>query len=158
MLNFYNTSKEYEKLIKSVYKAALKSFSQPDIFLLEVETVCADDMRETNRETRGVEDVTDVLSFPALDLERNLPVKKSGFSADLDYETGKIILGEIIICKERALAQAEEYGHSPERETAYLFLHGLLHLFGYDHLNEADKAEMRAKEEEILSRLNITRE
>lgn len=144
-------------LIKKVYKATLKYFSQPDIFEVEVSVVGEDVIKEVNRSERNVDSVTDVLSFPAVDIGKNLPVKKSDYPLDIDPDSGKLLLGETLMCMQKIRSQAEEFGHSEEREAAYLFLHSLLHLFGYDHMTDADKAEMREKEEAILTICKIER-
>lgn len=157
MITLYNADTKTEKLIKTVYKAALKYFNQKDIFALEISIVSARKIRKTNCEERGVDAVTDVLSFPALEINKILPVTKKQFPYDIDYDSGKLILGDTLMCMERIKAQAKEYGHSEEREAAYLFLHSLLHLFGYDHMTDEDKAEMREKEEAILTPLGIVR-
>ena len=91
------------------------------------------DIRRMNRETRAVDRVTDVLSY--------------------DAEEGTLMVGSVVICRAQARAQAEEYGHSEEREITYLLIHGLLHLLGYDHMTEVDKREMRALEKRVLARL-----
>jgi len=93
-------------------------------------------IKELNNQYRNKNEATDVLSFP------------------MDNE----ILGDIIISVERAVAQAEEYGHSVKRELAYLTVHGILHLFGYDHHNKDEKDQMRQKEERVLTQLNISRD
>ena len=80
------------------------------------------------------------------------------FKMDLCDEDGKLFLGSIVICTEVAKAQAEEYGHSYERELFYLAAHGVCHLLGYDHMTDADKAEMREKEERVMKKMNLTRE
>ncbi len=113
------------------------------------------DIRQTNLEMRGVDSPTDVLSFPMFELSPG--DKPRGEWADPD--TGKVLLGDMMISLERARAQAEEYGHSLERELCYLAVHSVLHLLGYDHLDEGPmKAQMRAREEAILGGLGITRE
>ena len=112
-------------------------------------------IHQTNLETRGVDAPTDVLSFPMFELS---PGEKP--QADwADPDTDKVFLGDMMISLERARAQAEEFGHSPEREVCYLAVHSVLHLLGYDHLDEGPmKARMRAREEAILGKLGITRE
>lgn len=126
---------------------------------LSAEIIFADEqeIRRLNRETRGVDAVTDVLSYPSLEDIRGVTLKKADFPADLD-EDGNIFLGSIAICTQRAREQAEEYGHSYERELHYLAVHGLLHLAGYDHMTEEDKAVMRPREERVLSKLGLKRE
>ena len=94
---------------------------------------------------------TDVLSFPMYERD-----EIAGLKNDTDDEIEKI-LGDIIVSIEKVREQAEEYGHSFERELAYLVTHGMLHLLGYDHMIEEEKAVMRKREEEILETLNITR-
>lgn len=126
---------------------------------LSAEIIVTDEaeIRRLNAEARGIDAVTDVLSFPSLDGIRGKALKKANFPFEVD-EDGNIFLGSIVICEKRAREQAEEYGHSYMRELHYLAVHGLWHLLGYDHMTEEDKPEMRAKEEKILSKLGITRE
>lgn len=113
-----------------------------------------------NREYRGVDRATDVLSFPTV----NYPAGVTAGQADallrreLDDELDASMLGDLILSVPHVLAQAEEYGHSPERECAYLLVHGLCHLMGYDHIEEDDKRQMRAMEEKILSAIGQTRD
>lgn len=111
-------------------------------------------IHQINREQRGVDRPTDVLSFPEFDLRPGeLPTAE-----DADPGTGLVPLGDMVISMERVAAQAKEYGHSGRRELAYLVTHSVLHLLGYDHLDEgAMKAQMRAREEAILAELGITR-
>ena len=122
----------------------------------EVVTVDEEEIRRLNRELRGVDSVTDVLSFPSLDDIRGRMLKKSDFPADLDEEEN-LFIGSIAICEKRAREQAEEYGHGYDRELNYLIAHGLLHLLGYDHMTDGDKAEMREREERIMAKMNLTR-
>ena len=126
---------------------------------LSAEIIITDEaeIQRLNAEARGIDAVTDVLSFPSLDGIRGKALKKADFPFEVDEE-GNIFLGSIVICEKRAREQAEEYGHSYMRELHYLAVHGLWHLLGYDHMTEEDKLEMRAKEEKILSKLGITRE
>lgn len=123
--------------------------------------LCDDDaIHEVNREYRGVDRATDVLSFPTV----NYPAGVTAGHADaclrreLDDELNACMLGDLILSVPHVLAQAAEYGHSPERECAYLLVHGLCHLMGYDHIEEEDKKQMRAMEEKILSAIGQTRE
>lgn len=116
------------------------------------------EIQRLNKENRGIDSVTDVLSFPAAGVTAGEIVKKKNYPFDLDPENGSVFLGSIMICTDRAKEQAEEFGHSFGRELYYLAVHGMLHLFGYDHMNDEDKAEMRALEEEILKKLDKTRE
>ena len=112
-------------------------------------------IRELNRELRQVDKPTDVLSFPALELR---PGELPDPAEDADPGTGLVPLGDMVISLERAAAQAKEYGHSNRRELAYLAVHSVLHLLGYDHLDEGPmKRQMREREEAVLAELGITR-
>ena len=117
-------------------------------------------IRELNRECRGIDRETDVLSFPNLDFEREGVFEiPEGAEADcFDPDTGELMLGDIMISVDRVQEQAESYGHSLKREYAFLVAHSMLHLCGYDHM-EPDEAEiMERKQEELLSCLGITRD
>ena len=105
-----------------------------------------EEIKELNAQYRGKDAVTDVLSFPQFDDWDDLP------------EEGEIALGDVVICMERAAEQAEEFGHSLEREVLYLFVHSIYHLLGYDHMEEDEKREMREKEEAVMAELGLTRE
>ena len=112
-------------------------------------------IQEINREMRQVDAPTDVLSFPVFDLA---PGELPG-PEDADPGTGLVPLGDMVISLERVHAQAKEFGHSSRRELAYLAVHSVLHLLGYDHLDEGPmKRQMREREEAILGELGITRE
>lgn len=114
-------------------------------------------IRSLNAETRGKDAVTDVLSFPNLDGIFGKPIRKEDFPYDLD-EDGRLFLGSIVICRERAAEQACEYGHSLRRELYYLTVHGLCHLLGYDHETQEDKSVMREREETVLEKMNVKRD
>lgn len=125
-------------------------------FPCEVDVLVTGDeeIRELNREARQVDKATDVLSFPAFDLE---PGELPG-PEDADPGTGLVPLGDMMISMEHVAAQAKEYGHSNRRELAYLTVHSVLHLLGYDHMDEGPmKRRMREREEDILAELGITR-
>ena len=114
-------------------------------------------IREYNREYRDIDKATDVLSFPMGDFYQGVPQTPPGRMMDPD--TGLLPLGDMIISAERARAQAKEFGHSFARECAYLTVHSMLHLLGYDHVDEGvEKAAMRAEEEAVLAKLGLTRE
>ncbi len=122
----------------------------------EINVLLTDDqgIHQINLDMRGVDRPTDVLSFPMFDLA---PGEHPG-EEDADPETGLIPLGDMCLSLERARAQAEEFGHSVERELSYLTVHSVLHLLGYDHLDEGPmKAQMRAREEAILKTLGLER-
>ena len=125
-------------------------------FPCEVDILVTSDaeIHALNREARQVDRPTDVLSFPAFDLK---PGELPG-PEDADPGTGLVPLGDMMISIERVAAQAKEYGHSNRRELAYLTVHSVLHLLGYDHVDEGPmKAQMRAREEAILEELGIRR-
>lgn len=104
-----------------------------------------EEIKELNAEYRDVDKVTDVLSFPQYEGVWDMP------------KEGELCLGDVVICVERAKEQAEEYGHSYEREFVYLFVHSLLHLLGYDHMEDEEKAVMREKEEMVMSHIDLER-
>ena len=123
----------------------------------EISVLLTDDegIHQINLDMRGVDRPTDVLSFPMFELEPGIPPEGEDY---LDPATDLCPLGDMCISLERAAAQAEEFGHSLERELCYLTVHSVLHLLGYDHLDEGPmKAQMREREEAILGALGITR-
>ena len=116
------------------------------------------EIQEMNAEFRHIDRATDVLSFPMIDYEKAgefafLEEDDSYFNCD----TGELMLGDIVISKEKVIAQAEEYGHTIKREYAFLIAHSMLHLLGYDHMEEQERLEMERKQQEILEQLGITR-
>jgi probable rRNA maturation factor len=136
---------------------ALAGFVASDVALaFEIEFVSEEEIRELNAQTRGIDKVTDVLSYPSLDGIKGQKLSKKDYPYSLD-EDGNLLVGSIAVCVKRATEQAEEYGHSLERELHYLIVHGVMHCLGYDHERDEDKAEMREKEEYILKKLGITR-
>ena len=143
---------QVEKLQDALWKSV-----QSDVGLsLEVVFVDGEEIRALNKDHRGVDSVTDVLSFPSFEGIKGQPLKKENFPYGLDEE-GNLFLGSIVICRQRAKEQAEEYGHSYARELHYLLVHGAMHCLGYDHMTEEEKAEMRQKEEEVLSMIGMQR-
>lgn len=134
---------ELLSLIERVVAEALKGREfpgEPEVSLLLVDD---EKMAELNRRYRGVDGPTDVLSFPMLEGE------------EISGAGEEFLLGDIVISAPRALAQAEMYGHSLERELAFLTAHGMLHLLGYDHQTPDDEAEMRQRQREILARVGL---
>ena len=110
-------------------------------------------IHEINKATRGVDRPTDVLSFPMFQLEPGNP--PADWSEYLDMDTGRCPLGDMCISLERAVSQAQEFGHSVKREVGYLTIHSMLHLLGYDHLDEGPmKRQMRGREESIASSIS----
>lgn len=148
-------SAEMEDTIKEVIEASL-AYEECD-FDAEVSVTIVDNdkIREINRENRDIDASTDVLSFPMLYFDENGDIIDSEFDMEDDF----IILGDIVISAERAMEQAEEFGHSFRREIAFLTVHSMLHLLGYDHVDEPEGEKiMFSKQEEILNKLGITRE
>lgn len=145
-------NKEYEKVIKKVFDKCFEEECLEDSKLIITVTLTTpDEIKKLNNQYRQVDKETDVLSFPMFERKELIDkiVKK-----DFKHED---MLGDIIISIERVKEQAEEYGHSFERELSYMLVHGFYHLMGYDHIEEKDKQEMRPKEEKILNDLKITR-
>lgn len=127
-----------------------------------VQLMITDDseIRAINLEQRKLDKATDVLSFPTVNYP---PQIKAGVAIQLlerewDIDQRASYIGDIVISMDHAIAQAREYGHSPNRELCYLLVHGLFHLFGYDHMNEEDKALMRDKEEQALGQMGLSRD
>lgn len=123
---------------------------------VEFTFVDEEEIRRLNRETRNTDKVTDVLSYPSMDRIKGKPLKKKEHPFEID-EDGNLFLGSVAVCMKRAEEQAEEYGHSLERELHYLLVHGVMHCLGYDHITDEERAEMREKEEAVLSKMGITR-
>jgi probable rRNA maturation factor len=117
------------------------------------------DIRSINRETRGLDEATDVLSFPAVAYRRGTACdNRRALQREAGPEAGRSFVGDIIISLDSVRSQADKYGHSDARELLYLFTHGFLHLLGYDHVRESDRTAMRGMEEPILSAIDLTGE
>ena len=114
-----------------------------------------EEIREINKEFRKIDKETDVLSFPIFEKKDIDMLRKNGEIVDEDMPQD--VLGDIIISMKKVEEQAKEYGHSVERELAYMVVHGFYHLMGYDHMVEEDKKVMREKEEKVLESLDIVR-
>ncbi len=151
LLYIENSPIKTQELALAVYK----TLKQEENLSCEVVFISEEEIKSLNNEQRGIDKVTDVLSFPTLDGQRGKIIRAKDFP--LDCVDNRVFLGSIAVCVNRAKEQAIEYGHSEERELNYLICHGLLHLFGYDHMIEEDKIEMRALEEKILSEIGINR-
>lgn len=154
----YSESGEFPEENAKALEKAMEGAVDSDI-PLAVEFIFTDEeeIRRLNRETRNTDKVTDVLSFPALDAIKGKALKKRDFPLEIDDE-GNLFIGSVAVCVKRAEEQAEEYGHSYQRELHYLLVHGIMHCLGYDHLTEEEQAEMREREEFILAKLGISRE
>ncbi len=153
--NAVKISEEIEETIKKVIDASLE-YENCD-FDAEVSVTIVDNeaIREINNETRNIDAPTDVLSFPMLYFDEDGNIIDSDFDMDGDV----LVLGDIVISAERAKSQAEEFGHSFLREIAFLTVHSMLHLLGYDHVDDpVGEKIMFTKQEEILDKLGIKRE
>ena len=150
------------EIASQVCKRALEIHSISELCKVSLFVVDSDTIREYNNSQRGIDSVTDVLSFP------NIPfttankgdagifneLNKADF---IDPEDERIILGEIVICYEKVISQAKDYGHGYEREFAFLTAHSILHLLGYDHIEDSDRNEMEDMQREILDPLGFKR-
>ncbi|ADH60697.1 protein of unknown function UPF0054 [Thermoanaerobacter mathranii subsp. mathranii str. A3] len=142
-----------EELIEKVIKTVLEVEEVIDNVEVSVSFVDNEEMRKLNKYYRGIDKPTDVLSFPLAEFEETYDKIEK-----IDQESEEVQpIGDIVISLEKALEQSMEYGHSFEREVAYLTAHSMLHLLGYDHQTEEERKIMRQKEEEIMARLNIRR-
>ena len=137
----YNDFEEYYPLIERYYKKTLKVLELEDNYATSLIICGPVSIRRINREYRNIDKVTDVISFALLDDEETV-----------EYEDD-IELGDIFINRNRVISQAEEYGHSVKREFVFLFVHGLLHLFGYDHMNKEDEKIMFGLQKKIVGDL-----
>ena len=148
-----------QALAEQVVESALTLMGCP--FEAEVSLLLTTDggIREINRQQRNLDRPTDVLSFPMLSLSRPADWEEVGSCQGAFHpETGELLLGDIVLSKDRVAAQAEEYGHSLCREYAFLLVHSLLHLLGYDHQTPEEARQMEALQEELLQKMGITRE
>ena len=159
-MRIYFTNLGYQKFaIKHLLEGALKYLGQPSEKLeMSLSIVSPSEIQELNKTYRGVDAVTDVLSFPTVDNPERKVLTVSDFSLDvINPDTNKLNVGDVIICRERAVEQAKEYGHSIKREMSFLALHGLLHLLGYDHVESADEEQMTRLQNEILTKYHVHR-
>ena len=157
--NITINEEEIEELKKVINHALLEE--KVDVpYEISLLFVNNEEIREINNDTRNIDRETDVLSFPMLEYEENKDFKDMylDYEFDATYKDGdNLVLGDIVLSLEKALEQSKEYNHSFKRECSYLVVHSVLHLLGYDHMNEEEKTIMRKREEEILSKLDIRR-
>ena len=147
-----------EELARTVIEAALDYEECPYEVEVNLLLTTNEEIQKMNAEFREIDRSTDVLSFPMVDYEE--PGEFEFLEEADEYfhpETGELMLGDIVISKEKVLSQSEEYGHSLRREYAFLIAHSMLHLMGYDHMEEEERLCMEAKQRDILDRLNILR-
>lgn len=147
-----------EELAEEVVEGVLDYVGCPYEAEVNLLLTTDEEIHAMNKEFRGVDRATDVLSFPMIDYEipgefEFLEECEECFSP----ESGELVLGDIVISKDKVLAQAEEYGHSIKREYAFLIAHSVLHLCGYDHIEDEEREQMETLQREILEELNILR-
>ena len=138
IINVVNATLEYEKITEPCF--------------ISVTSVEEEEIKEINREHRSIDSVTDVLSFPVVNLTDGSFEKNAG-----DYYENKLILGDVVLCAKRAKEQSIDYGHSYERELGYLTCHSILHLIGYDHETDSEREIMRQKEEAVMKIVKLGR-
>lgn len=149
----------YKDIISSVVDVVMDYEDCPYESEINVVITSDEEIRKVNKEFRGIDKATDVLSFPMLEYE-----EPGEFDWLEDYEqyfnpeTGELLLGDIMISMEKVWQQAKEYGHSVERELAFLAAHSMLHLFGYDHMEEDERVIMEQKQREIMEIMGIDRD
>ena len=144
-------SNEYRNLIEKVIGQAFKEEEIENINLyINIILTNPENIKSINKQYRNIDKETDVLSFPMFEKNEIEGMKLNGNNITE-------VLGDIVISVEKVEEQANEYGHSFERELSYMLIHGFYHLMGYDHMDDEEKKEMRAKEEKVLKKLNINR-
>ncbi|WP_194190857.1 rRNA maturation RNase YbeY [Clostridium chrysemydis] len=152
-----------EELIKKIKEVINFSLKEEDVTIkteISVLLVDNEEIREINSQTRNIDRATDVLSFPMLDFDDNKVYKEVYKDEKFDdsyFDGEDLVLGDMVLSLERAKEQSEEFNHSFEREVFYLIVHSVLHLLGYDHMEEDEKSIMRKREEEILGSLELVR-
>lgn len=148
-----------EEIANKVIEAALEYEGCPYEAEINLLLTTDDEIRDMNTVFRQIEQATDVLSFPMIEYAKPSDfesLEKNGADS-FNPETGELVLGDIVISKDKVFAQAEAYGHSCLREYAFLIAHSMLHLFGYDHVQEQERLLMEAKQKELLENINIVR-
>lgn len=140
---------EYESILLDLADYTIKLLSRRDNFSLEVNFIDNETIHQINKDYRHIDRPTDVISFAFLDEVEG--------EVSINYDDHQFLLGEILISINQAKIQADEYGHSLHREICFLFVHGLLHLLGYDHQNEEEEKEMFGLQERILNEKGVVR-
>lgn len=149
---------DVEETAHLVVEAALDYIECPYEAEVNLLLTGEEEIHEMNNNFRQIDRATDVLSFPMLEYDEAGDFEKfEEMDEVFDPESGELVLGDIVICKEKVFQQAEAYGHSIRREFAFLIAHSMLHLFGFDHMVEEEREEMEAKQREILERIQILR-
>lgn len=150
---------DYEEVIKTVISKTLETENCPYETEVNVLLTGNEEIHEANKEFRGIDRPTDVLSFPMVDYDfpSDFSYVEENQESYINPETDELLLGDIMISVDKVYEQANEYGHSREREFAFLIAHSMLHLLGYDHIDEEERKVMEEKQEAILDALGITR-
>ena len=150
---------DYEKVINDIIDGALDFIECP--YECEVNVLLTDNasIHKINNQQRNIDRPTDVLSFPLIDYKTpgDFSIVESAVSDYFNPESGELLLGDIVISIDKVYEQAREYNHSVHRELAFLVAHSMLHLFGYDHMEEDEREEMEEKQREIMKKLRILR-
>ena len=146
-------------LLQTLVDATVEMMGCPYEVGVSVSVVNADEIHRLNREYREIDSETDVLSFPMNEFDEAGVFGGETFEASMtaDPESGELMLGDIVLCADRVRSQAAEYGHSEKREYAFLVVHSLLHLCGFDHIADADRMIMEDKQRQVLDSLSIKR-
>lgn len=139
--NNYPIEDSYEETMKKIASLALQKEGLSSDYEIGLTYVSKEEIQDLNREYRNIDRVTDVLSFPLIE----------------DFSSDEMLLGDVVISYEVAIEQAKDYGHSLEREIMFLFCHSILHLLGYDHIDDEERIDMEERQREILNELNINR-
>lgn len=151
---------DYLHIIHEVVEAAIEYVKCP--YEVEVNVLLTDNegIQEINREQRKIDRPTDVLSFPMIEFQKpeEFQLVEEHPEDYFNQDTGELLLGDIVISVDKVYEQAQEFGHSAERELAFLVAHSMLHLSGYDHEEEAERLVMESKQEEILQQKGYTRD
>ncbi|ETT03960.1 putative rRNA maturation factor YbeY [Fusobacterium sp. CM21] len=150
---------DYEEVIKNVVKRVVDTENCPYEVEVNVLLTNNEEIHEANKDFRNIDRPTDVLSFPMVDYDfpADFSLVNESPEGYLNPETDELLLGDIMVSVDKVYSQAEEYGHGIKREFAFLIAHSMLHLLGYDHIEDEERAVMEAKQEAILETLGITR-
>lgn len=158
--NEYNETMptEYKAIIEQVIEEACDYVDCPFETSVEVLLTDNDEIHEINLAQRNIDRATDVLSFPMNDYPAPGDFSEIEEMGTFDPDTGELMLGDIVVSMDKVASQAKEFGHSKERELAFLVAHSMLHLFGFDHMEEEERLDMEKKQEEILANRGYTRD
>ena len=148
----YHFPFHYKVLITRAVNAVMKEKNIPEELDVNVMIISPEEMQKINREARGIDQVTDVLSFPYFEYET-----PGYFDREIIDWTDGDILGDLVICADKVVRQAEDYGHSQKRELVFLTVHSMLHLVGYDHIEKKDADLMEPEQDRLMDLIGISR-